>query len=139
MSLELRAILFEERCLIQLDYLLGQRLLEGLRRVESRGPAPEQSTIMDYAGRCGDVRMTIPLMAGRERIASHLVTGMEALKPPPRLQQFHQHMVATLRDWSVGDPSWSIGSALRQATSQAVNLPPDIYSTLVTSACISGN
>ena len=138
MSPEVQAILFQESCLIQLDYIIGQRLLEGLRRAESRGPAPNPPTVTDYAGRCGDVRMTIPIMGGRDGIAGHLANGMDALSPPPELQQFHDHLVSTLRLWADEEQNASLtfGPVLKLATTGAANLPPYLFDILVSSGCV---
>ena len=49
--------------------------------------------------------MTFPFVARSQRVAEYLASGIAALTPPPKLHQFQDHMVTTLRDRADGKQS----------------------------------
>lgn len=134
----LRGIMFENNCIFQLTFAMGQRTLLAHRRTETRGPAPNPPTVADYAERCGDIRYTAPLQAGRRPTAEHFATSMSALVPPSELQEFHDHMIETLTEWANSDLTVSVGPILKEATQKADDLPPENHIILLSNDCISG-
>ena len=123
MPLDLRNFLLQEGCLTTADIQFGQTMLEGQRRMASRGPAPSPPTVRDYAERCTDVLMTTPLFNNRDQRGFHLLFGMDELVPPPELEQFHNHLFKTLQDWVFGKRPWTIGVAWTLATKEARKPP----------------
>ena len=139
MPAEHRVILTEQGCLNATVVQMGQMYLAARDRIAARGPSPSPSTVEDYAARCADVRMTTPLMDSRDNIGWHLILKLDELTPPQELEQFHDHMIATLRTWLLGNGTESVGAAMREATSLArdgSSVSTENYNALVSSGCI---
>ena len=135
---DLREILLESGCLDEGRLSVGRSNLEVIERVAARGPAPDPPTVEDYADRCNDVWLAVPLFDSHDAYLEHYFTGMDSLVPPPELQEFHRHLVGKLRRMFAekDDPRLSTEIA-RLATRHSESLSPELHRSLVVAGCIA--
>ena len=134
---DLREILLEAGCLDEGRISAGRENLAVIERVATRGPAPDPPTVEDYADRCHDVWLAVPLFDSHDAYLEHYFTGMDSLTPPPELQEFHRHLVGKLRRMFAQKDSYRPTVEIaRLATRHSGILSPQLYSSLVDANCI---
>ena len=136
MSPNLRDILVSEGCLSDWGVNLGKHYLEARERIATRGQPANPPTLTDYAERCGDVRLTEPVMGSSAMSTQHLFLGLDELTPPPELEQYHATSIAILRHDASSGLVTPVPESLIEDARRATNtLAPDVRDVLMSTGC----
>lgn len=144
LSPNLRSVLLDGRCLLELEVVSGGAILAARARVADRNTFENPLTMEDYAQRCVDIEHSSPLMGSQQDYLDYTIEQWRSLNPPPGLEDYHEILMIFFDRWEETrfsqdiDPTGPLGSALAAMADEVKELGPEFIELLLRSGCTSG-